>query len=79
MNKELTRPFSGQPDAGLFEIWRGWLADLGGKYEPMRNLEEKKPPTGRRDPDRNPRQYELPADKYAITSRGNVVRLEYGE
>ena len=71
-------PFSGQPDASLFEIWRGWLADLGGKYEPMRNLEEKKPPTGRRDPDRKPRQYELPADKYAITSKGTVVRLEYG-
>ena len=71
-------PFSGQRDPGLFEIWRGWLKDLGGQYEPMRDLSERKP-GGRRDPDRKPRQYELPADKYAITSKGSIVRVEYGE
>ena len=78
MNKELTRPFSGQPDPNLFDVWLTWLKDLGGAYEPMRDLSERKP-GGRRDPDRKPRQYELPADKYAVTSKGSVVRLEYGE
>ena len=71
-------PLSGQRDPGLFEVWRKWLADLGGTYEPVRNLEERKAPTGRRDADTKPRQYELDPEKYAITSKGSVVRLEYG-
>jgi hypothetical protein len=66
-------PLSGRRDPGLFAIWRQWLKDLGGSYEPMRDLSERKP-GGRRDPDRKPRRYEL-GEKYAIKSNGQVVRL----
>ena len=72
-------PFSGQRDPTLFHVWLSWLKDLGGTYEPMLDLSEPKPRTGRRDEDKRARQYELPADKYAITSKGSVVRLEFGE
>jgi hypothetical protein len=70
-------PLFGQKP-NLFHLWLSWLKDLGGQYEPMRDFSERKP-GGRRDPDRKPRQYALPADKYAITSKGSVVRLEFGE
>ena len=60
-------------DPNLFHLWLSLLKDLGGTYEPMRDLSERKP-GGRRDPDRKPRQYEL-GDKYAITSKGQVIRL----
>lgn len=61
-------------DPNLFHVWLQWLRDLGGTFEPYRNLEEPKPHTGRRDLDRRPRQYEL-GDKYAMTSKGQVIRL----
>lgn len=62
-------------DPNLFHIWLTWLRDLGGFYAPMRDLEEKKPPTGRRNPDKKARQYPLDPEKYAVTSKGSVVRL----
>ena len=68
-------PLFGQRDPNLFPVWLGWLRELGGDYEPIRDLEEKKPYTGRRDPDKRPRQYEL-GDKYGINSNGSVIRLE---
>ena len=68
-------PLFRQRDPSLFHIWLGWLRDLGGSYTPMRDLEEKKPPTGRRNPDIKPRQYELDPEKYGINSKGSVVRL----
>lgn len=46
-------------DPRLFHVWLGWLRDLGGQYLPIHNLDEPKPPTGRRDPDKRPRQYPL--------------------
>lgn len=62
-------------DQNLFHIWLGWLRDLGGTYIPMRDLDEKKPYTGRRDPDKKPRQYPLDPEKYAITTKGTIIRL----
>ena len=41
-------------DPNLFHTWLSWLRDLGGTYEPVRDLDEKKPYTGRRDPDKKP-------------------------
>lgn len=38
-----------------FHLWLSWLRDLGGVFEPYRNLEEPKPHTGRRDVDKKPR------------------------
>ncbi len=63
-------------DPRAFDIWLSWLRDLGGSYTPVRNLEEPKAPTGRRDPDKRARQYELDPEKYAINSNGSVIRLE---
>ena len=62
-------------DPAAFDIWLSWLKDLGGSYTPVRNLDEPKPPTGRRDPDRKPRQYEL-GEKYGINPNGSVIRLD---
>lgn len=67
-------PLSGQRDPNLFHVWLSWLKDLGGTYEPMRDLSEPKAPTGRRDPDRRPRRYPL-GEKYGIKSNGQVIRL----
>lgn len=56
-----------------------WLKDLGGRYEPVRDLSDPKPRTGRRDEDKKPRQYELgthnPDRQYGITTKGTIVRL----
>ena len=60
-------------DPAAFEIWRGWLADLGGTFHPVVNLDEPKPPTGRRDPDRKPRQYELDDTKYGMDPRTGTI------
>ena len=62
-------------DPRAFDIWLSWLRDLGGSYTPIRDLDEKKPYTGRRDPDRKPRQYEL-GEKYGINPNGSVIRLD---
>ena len=68
-------------DPNLFHVWLQWLRDLGGTYEPMRDLSEPKPPTGRRDPDKKPRQYEIGAHSdpdfggYGIMPGGQVIRL----
>jgi hypothetical protein len=67
-------PLFRQRDPGLFAVWRQWLKDLDGTYEPVRNLDETKPLTGRRDKDRQPRQYEL-GEKYGVKSNGQVIRL----
>lgn len=62
-------------------LWMSWLKDLGGSYEPVRDLSEPKPPTGRRDPDKKPRQYELGTHSdtdfggYGIKPSGQIVRL----
>lgn len=60
-------------DKNLFEIWRGWLHDLGGQYIPVYNLDEPKPPTGRRDPDRKPRQYSLSNEKYGKDPKTGTI------
>lgn len=62
-------------DPRAFDIWLSWLRDLCGSYTPIRDLDEKKPYTGRRDPDRKPRQYEL-GEKYGINPNGSVIRLD---
>ena len=68
-------------DPRAYEIWISWLRDLGGSYTPMRDLSEKKEPTGRRDLDKKPRQYELGAHSdpdfggYGIKPNGQVIRL----
>jgi hypothetical protein len=65
-------------------LWLSWLTDLGGTFNVFHDLlPEPKPPTGRRDPDRKPRQYPLGTHKpeinqYGITSNGCIVRLEVG-
>lgn len=61
-------------DPRALDLWISWLHDLGGSYTPMLDLEEKKPLSGRRDPDKRARQYELGED-YAINSNGSVIRL----
>jgi hypothetical protein len=71
-------PLSGHEE-NLFHVWLGWLMDLGGTYEPIRNLEERKIPTGRRDIDKKPRRYELDDEKYGVRTNGAIVRLEFGE
>ena len=53
-------------DPNLFHIWLTWLRELGGTYEPIRDLDEKKPYTGRRLEDKKPRQYELDDKKYGM-------------
>lgn len=63
-------------------VWMSWLKELGGSYEPVRDLEEKKPHTdGRRNPDLKPRRYELGTHSdpdfggYGIKPNGQIVRL----
>ena len=80
MRRDLSIPrFIGR-DPNLFHVWLSWLKDLGGTYEPMRDLSERKP-GGRRDPDLKPRQYELGTYSdpdfggYGIKPNGQVVRL----
>jgi hypothetical protein len=62
-----------------FHIFLSWLRDLGGTFEPVRDLSEKKPLTGRRDPDRKPRQYVIgthdQSRQYGIKPNGQVIRL----
>ena len=67
----------------LFHVWLKWLSDLGGSYEPIRDLDEKTLPTGRRDPDTKPRSYEVGTHvrgrnpkMYAIKPSGQVVRVD---
>lgn len=61
-------------DENLFHIWLGWLKDLGGTFEPVRNLEDRKTPaSGRRDKDRQPRQYELDNDKYGMDPKTGTI------
>ena len=60
-------------DKNLFHIWLGWLHDLGGQYFPIHNLAEPKVPTGRRDPDRKPRTYELDNEKYGIDPNTGTI------
>jgi hypothetical protein len=60
-------------DNNLFHIWLGWLHDLGGQYTSIHNLDEPKPPTGRRDPDRKPRIYELDNEKYGIDPNTGTI------
>lgn len=68
-------------DPAAFHIWLSWLRDLGGTFEPYRNLDEPKAPTGRRDSDRKPRQYEIGTHSdpdfggYGIKPNGQVIRL----
>lgn len=62
-------------DPRNFDVWMSWLKDFGGKFVPVVNNDDPSPRTGRRDPDRKPRQYEL-GDKYGINSNGSVIRLE---
>ena len=60
-------------DPQLFEVWRQWLRDLGGTYEPMRDLSEKKPYTGRRDQDTKPRTYELDDKLYGMDPKTGTI------
>ncbi len=59
----------------LFHVWLGWLKDLGGTYEPVRDLDEPKThKDGRRNPDTKPRQYDLNGEDYQIDKRGVITR-----
>lgn len=61
------------PPLSRFEIWRGWIRDLGGTYEPVRDLSEPKPVTGRRDPDTKPRWYPLNDEVYGQDPRTGAI------
>ena len=71
--KPQTQALSGLP-INRFHIWLQWLRELGGTYEPMRDLTEPKPRTGRRDLDRKPRQYLLSDEKYGEDKNGSIWR-----
>ena len=62
-------------DSAAFQMWLSWLKDLGGNFTPVYNNDDPPLPKGRRDPDRKPRRYELDPEKYAVTTKGSVVRL----
>ena len=65
-----------------FDLWLTWLKDLGGTFEPYRDLEEHKIPTGRRDPDRKPREYPLDDEKYGQDPKTGTIwrrQREYPE
>lgn len=66
-------PLFGRRDPGLFEIWRLWARELGLTFEPYHDLEERKPYTGRRDKDRQPRFYELDNDKYGMDPKTGAI------
>ena len=66
-------PLFGRRDPGLFEIFRLWLRELGGTFEPYRDLEERKSYTGRRDKDCQPRPYELDNDKYGMDPKTGTI------
>lgn len=59
----------------LLLLWISWLLDLGGTYEPVRDLDEPKThKDGRRNPDIKPRQYGLNGEDYKIDKRGVITR-----
>ena len=60
-------------DPSLFHIWLQWLRELGGQFEVYRDLSERKPPTGRRDPDRKPRSYKLDNKKYGMDPNTGTI------
>lgn len=66
-------PLFGHRDPGHFEIFRTWLRELGGKFELYRDLSEKKPYTGRRDPDKRVRQYDLDDKKYGMDPKTGTI------
>lgn len=73
MKQDLSIPrFMGR-DPNLFHIWLSWLRDLGGTFEPLRDLSEKKPPTGRRNPDIKPGQYDLDDKKYGMDPKTGAI------
>lgn len=66
-NASLDSPLIGQ------NIWLSWLRDLGGTFNPVHNLDEPKVPTGRRDPDKKPRRYELDDEKYGMDPKTGTI------
>jgi hypothetical protein len=73
MRRDLSIPrFIGR-GPNLFHVWLSWLRDLGGTFVPYHNLDEPKPPTGRRDPDTKPRQYELDDKKYGMDPKTGTI------
>jgi len=60
-------------DPNLFNVWIGWLHDLGGDCPVIRDTSDPKPKTGRRDPDKKPRQYFLPDDKYGVDPETGTI------
>ena len=65
-------PFTGR-DENLFHVWLSWLTDLKGTFVPYRDTEEKKPYTGRRDPDKRSRQYDLDDKKYGMDPKTGTI------
>ena len=63
-----------------FEMWRGWLADLGGHLEPVRDFEERKQHTdGRRNQDIKPREYPLDDKKYGMDPKTGTIWRRFPE
>ena len=63
-----------RPDNGRinkFHIFLEWLRSLGGTFEPVRNLDEPKLPTGRRA--NRPNQYELDNEKYGMDPKTGTI------
>jgi len=58
-------------DTNLFHLWLHWLRSLGGTFEPVRDLDEPKPRTGRRDPDKKPRMNPVGTNAAYWTAQAN--------
>ena len=66
-------PLSGRRDPSLFAIWLQWARDLGLTFTPYRDIEEKKPYTGWRDPFKRPRRYPLDDKKYGMDPKTGTI------
>lgn len=57
-----------------FDVWRSWLADLGGTFEPYRDFEERKKHTdGRRNRDTKPGEHPLDNEKYGQDPKTGTI------
>jgi hypothetical protein len=61
-------------DVNPFHLWLEWLRDLGGTYEPLRDLDEPKPVSGRRDPANKPRAYRVSNKTHYYDRNGSLRR-----
>jgi hypothetical protein len=70
-----------KPLGQMFWLWVKWLQELGGEYVYLKGEFSTKR-TGRRDPDKKPRTYDLSSQQYHKSKRGTLTkwstRLEWG-